>query len=431
MAGDKQLKRKIIITSNGLDFPCGFAPNAQGKELGLALIDMGFDPLLVPQKLSSFPDEASCGSYFGIPFDYLSESRKFAGSDSRSVFRKFAGALYSVLASLRLAYFLVRNRKTVAGVFDLSNQTLPLIIEGIACRILGIPLVYFVWEEVCSHRINRQSSIGLKWIHRIVTLIEAPMLYGIAFRLPKGLTYLTEASYLFLKKWGYGKPCLFDFPVVKYRKPHGPDENSFAERSDEPKPGFSLVFTGTINTEKDDFFSVIRAISVLKENYPELKLRIYGSAEGSAQAEIEKLSAQLGVADRVEFMGWYKQEDLDLVRRGALALLVLKRDVSFNRYNFPSRVLDFIDSGRPLIISDLIAHTKYFSDRENAFVISEGDIDHLVSSIKAAIEEPELVGQITRNASSLLDERFDATGNLQTLLGILKISENPACEKRV
>ena len=427
MAGAKRLKRQIIITSNGLDFPCGFAPNAQGKELGQALIDMEFDPLLIPQKLSSFPEEPSRGTYFRIPYDYLRNTRKSAGSKSNALLRKIAGALYSVAASFRLAAYLLHNRKTVAGVFDLSNQTLPLIIEGIACRMLGIPLVYFVWEEVCSHRINRQSSIGLKWIHRAITLVEAPLLYGIALRLPKGLTYLTDTAYRFLKKWGYGDRALFDFPVVKYRDPN------VQETADSGivKPGMDLVFTGTINTEKDDFISVIRAIAALKEEYPQIRLKIYGSAEGTAAHDIEEIAMGCGVADRIEFMGWFKLEDLDIVRREALALLVLKRDISFNRYNFPSRILDFIDSGRPLIISDLPAHAKYFSDRENAFVIPEGDVERLVSAIRTAIEEPLFVEKMTRKAACLLDQRFDAAKNLQSMLAALRIVESPANQRLV
>jgi hypothetical protein len=274
MVGAEILKNRIIITSNGLDFPCGFAPNAQGKELGQALIEMGFDPLLVPQKLSGFPEDPVRGGYFGIPFDYLSRHRKFPGSSSGPFLRKIAGAFYSVFASLRLSAHLIRNRKSVVAVFDLSNQTLPLLIEGIVCRLLGIRLVYFLWEEVCAHRINRQSSVGMRWLHRLVTVIEAPLLYGLALRFPHRLCFLTEDFRSFLRKWGYSDTALFDFPIVKYREHR--DTGAENEKASSPSEvGYDLVFTGTINCEKDDFISVIQAISAMAQAYPKLALRKY------------------------------------------------------------------------------------------------------------------------------------------------------------
>ena len=419
MARTKELKRRIIITSNGLDFPCGFAPNAQGKELGQALIGLGFDPLMVPQKLSSFPDGEASGTYFGIPYDYLCDTRRFAGGIRNPFFGKVLSACFSVVASLRLSFYLIRNRKTLAAVFDLSNQTLPLMIEGITCRLLGIPLVYFLWEEVCAHRVNRQSSKSMKWVHRLIALVEAPLLYGIALRFPCRITYLTVAAYDYLRKWGYSNTVLCDFPVVKYQKP-------VQRPLDRPQHGFDLVFTGTINCEKDDFMTVVKAIAALKEEQPELRMRIYGSTEGSAREDILAVAEDYHVSDRVEFMGWYKLEDLDIVRREALALLVLKKNTVFNHYNFPSRILDFIDSGRPLLISDLPTHCKYFKDRHNAFVIEEGNIEQLIGAIQTIIENLDMVTSMTDAAAGLLDERFNADKHLRELLGSLKLLDHTA-----
>jgi glycosyltransferase involved in cell wall biosynthesis len=120
-------------------------------------------------------------------------------------------------------------------------------------------------------------------------------------------------------------------------------------------------------------------------------------------------------------MGWYRLEDLDAVRRKALALLVLKRDVLFNRYNFPSRVLDFIDSGRPILISDLVSHKKHFSDRQNAFVIRDGDVEQLTAAIEMILKQPDTVREMTRRAGVLLDDRFSATQNLNRLLSSLDL----------
>lgn len=405
-----------------MDFPYGLAPNAQAKELGQGLIELGFDPLLVPQKLSSFPEDPGKGSYFGVPFDYLFQRRKSLGKTIGPVLRKIAGIIYSIAASLKLSVYLFKNRKSMAVVFDLSNQTLPLLIEGITCRLLGIRFVYFLWEEVFTHRVNRQSSIWMRWIHRLVTVIEAPLLYGLALRLPNRLCFLTDEFRSFLKKWGYSDSVLFDFPVVKCRKRQGLNGGN-DNNTNRYEIGFDLVFTGTINCEKDDFVTVIQAISMLAQTYSQLVLRIYGKTEGTAKDEIMAVAEKYCVSDRIEFMG-FLLDDLDPVRRQALALLVLKRNVSFNRYNFPSRVLEFIDSGRPLLISDLVAHKKHFSDRQNAFVIRDGDVEQLTTAIEMILQQPDSVREMTNRAKELLDDQFSATKNLNRLLSSLELLES-------
>ena len=417
MARSKELKKRVLITSNGLDFPRGLAPNSQGKEIGQALTALGFEPLLIPQRLSVTPEGETQGTYCGIPYDYLSGSRKFLGERGNPILRKLAGVAYTIGASMRLSAYLLGHRRTVAALFDLSNQTLPLLIEGTVCRLLGIPMVYFMWEEVCAHRVNRQSNRALRWMHRVIALIEAPLLYGIVLRLPRRITYLTDASRSYLRKWGYRDSILCDFPVVKDRKSEPPI-------TDQIRNGHNLVFTGTINCEKDDFLTLIKAIAALRDSLPELRLHIYGSAEASAQEEILSMAEAHGVGDSMVFMGWRPLEEVDRARREALALLVLKKDSIFNRYNFPSRVLDFIDSGRPLLITDLPAHRKFFRNRHNAFVINEGDVEQLVDAIRTIAEKPELVASMTKEASALLDDSFNADKHLRTLLNSLRLIDS-------
>lgn len=413
---------KILITGVGLDFPEGYAPTAQAREIAYGLRSLGYDPRFAPLGKSNHPNGKSRGLFEGVYYQYAFKRRNIfhLGFNLPG-----AGFIIPILASLKLAFHIYRNRRELDAVFDLSNHTIPLLFLVVTCKLAKIPFVYFLWEEVFSHRIHRQSNPGLRFIHRIVSYVEKPILYGFVLKKVNILCYLTTNFRDYMQKWGYDDRQLLRFPVVKFSA-----EKSEVRTLIKSKVNKDIVYSGTINTQKDEFISVLDVLSNLKEDYPSLRFRIFGARiESDSKTIIEKEARKRGVWDQVIFEGWKENEVLQQAQNEALVLLVLKKDCSFNRFNFPSRILEYIDAKRPVILTDIPNHRMFFEDGKNAYLVEDGNVDQLEDRIRRCLTEQDEVERIVSSASELLHREFDSSANLAILLSSLGLPLDCKCKE--
>jgi phosphatidyl-myo-inositol dimannoside synthase len=81
-----------------------------------------------------------------------------------------------------------------------------------------------------------------------------------------------------------------------------------------PEGGPVLVFVGRLVPEKG-VSDLLRAVHELREVHPAVVARVIG--DGPARAALEEEARQLGIADRVRFLGWLRQHEVQLQLRAA------------------------------------------------------------------------------------------------------------------
>jgi glycosyltransferase involved in cell wall biosynthesis len=127
-----------------------------------------------------------------------------------------------------------------------------------------------------------------------------------------------------------------------------------------------LFYPGSLN-QHQGLDIAIRAVASARERVPELEFYIYGS--GSEQHFLEKLI--------IEIMA---EADLGLVP---------KRSDSFGDEAFSTKILEFMASGVPVVVSNTKVDRHYFNDTVVKFFPS-GDVDRLAEAIVELAQSPEL-----------------------------------------
>jgi glycosyltransferase involved in cell wall biosynthesis len=131
----------------------------------------------------------------------------------------------------------------------------------------------------------------------------------------------------------------------------GTDEEVFrrvpAARPDPTR--FTLISHGTVE-ERYGLDTAIDAVALLRNEIPELVLKIYG--EGSDLGRLHQLADRLGVADRVYFSdGFVPIDDLRCAISSAdVGVVAMKRDV-FRDVTLAGKMFDFIAMGLPMVVS--------------------------------------------------------------------------------
>ena len=135
---------------------------------------------------------------------------------------------------------------------------------------------------------------------------------------------------------------------------------------------YVLISHGTIE-ERYGLDTAVRAVSLLRDEIPGLRLRIFGT--GSYRETVRSLAADLGVSDNVEFSrGWVPVSDLlAAIADADVGLVAMKRD-AFRDLTHNLKMYDFVTMRKPAIVSRTRSVDDYFDD--DCFRKFQADDEH-------------------------------------------------------
>lgn len=150
-------------------------------------------------------------------------------------------------------------------------------------------------------------------------------------------------------------------------------------------------------TEQKNFPLLIKAFSAISANHPEYILEIYG--EGELQSQLNSLVNELGIRDKVRFMG-FVQNIREYLRDASLFVL------SSNFEGMPNALMEAMALGVPVISTDCPAGGSkcLIKDGENGLLVPVGDVECLTQAIDKMLSDSELRDKMGREARKICDE---------------------------
>jgi glycosyltransferase involved in cell wall biosynthesis len=177
---------------------------------------------------------------------------------------------------------------------------------------------------------------------------------------------------------------------------NGPGASTFGEpvapgsRASRP-PGegssqetFTLLCHGAIE-ERYGHETVVRAVALAAREVPGLRFRITG--EGTATERVRRVADELGVADRVELLGWVSLAELVAEIDAADVGVVAQLSSPYSNLVHTNKMYEYILFGTPVVATRLEAVAAYFDDRSLAFV-EPGDPHDLARVIVELAHDP-------------------------------------------
>jgi len=162
------------------------------------------------------------------------------------------------------------------------------------------------------------------------------------------------------------------YPALPHLRPRDELRESFDLK------GRTLAFAGRLSAQK----SLDVALAALAE-VEDVTLVIAG--DGDRRVPLERRAAELGVADRVHFLGAQSRDRvLELFRAADAALL------SSSWENFPHTVVEALAVGTPLLATRVGGVGEIVHDGENGLLVPAGDRDALAESIRRFFDDDPL-----------------------------------------
>lgn len=188
-------------------------------------------------------------------------------------------------------------------------------------------------------------------------------------------------------------------------QPMGVDlQNCFTPDSEIGKQT-DLIFVGRL-VEKKGLATLLEALSLLRVDFPDLKLAIVG--DGPEKQALQALAGDLDIARQVEFAGAVVNTQVpDWYRSARIAIIPSIVAADGDQEGLGLVAVEALGCGCATVVSDLPALADVVRDGENGLVFRAGDAGDLATKIRRILSNHDLYEQLVRASSRSVCDQFD------------------------
>lgn len=163
---------------------------------------------------------------------------------------------------------------------------------------------------------------------------------------------------------------------------NSPDENVFkyinnTERNGSLKSSYVLMYHGAI-IEQHGLDIGLKAVALLRDKIPDIKLVIFGS--GNFQPYAEKLIEELKIHNLIEIRGAVINDEIAMFIPKIDLGIIPNRLNNFTQLNFPVRIFEYLINKKPVIVPKTKGISDYFGD-DQIFYFEPGNAENLAEKI--------------------------------------------------
>ena len=279
-------------------------------------------------------------------------------------------------AALALVSLLsLRRRYAVAQVDNLPDT---LVFTTAVPRLRGMRIVLNMFELTPEMVAARFPAGPGRLLTRIAKLIE-----GLAIRWADHVIVVSDECRRRVRSRGVASDKLTVVLNTTSFSPAGLSEARPGWLDTPDQPPFVVTHTTLVKRYGVDV--LLGAFPLLRARWPQLKLRVIG--DGDQRPALERLAAELGVADAVVFTGrlpWH--ETLAQVRQAAVGVVPVLAD-GYGQLLLPTKLLEYTRLRVPAACARLDAVLRYFPEDSLAY-FTPGDAGELAAAIDGLLRDP-------------------------------------------
>jgi glycosyltransferase involved in cell wall biosynthesis len=275
-------------------------------------------------------------------------------------------------------------------VITYSRHLSTIVPIACLCRMLGVPLV----AEMCEWPATQPDPMTLGRFRR-------RLFCRWAARLVDGALPISRYIEAQLAQLPDGRPAL-----KQLRVPILVDAQERADASDwRPTERDYVLFGGSAAYRKTITF-MLGAMALLKGRYPDLVLVMTGM-DLAKHSWLARAISEHGLDGRAICTGFLSRADLLSAYRGARALLIPLFDDDQSRARFPTKLAEYLLSGRPVVSSRVGEIPFYLHDGQEAFLAAPDDQEAFADALARALGQPEQTELTAERGREVAAREFD------------------------
>lgn len=188
--------------------------------------------------------------------------------------------------------------------------------------------------------------------------------------------------------------------------PFGVDTKLFSPSKRCRNPADTDFIVGTIKalTPKYGIDYLLKAVAIIKNNYPQIPIKLRIAGKGNNEKEYKELAISLGIDDITDWLGFISQEQAAKEWANMdVGVVASTRDSE----SFGVSAVEAQACGTPVIISDVPGLMEATSPGHTCIVCPRKDENALAESIIQLYEHPQLREEFGKAGRMFVRERFE------------------------
>lgn len=269
-------------------------------------------------------------------------------------------------------------------------------------------IIPFLWISRSMKLKAVQERTEYPFIHCRKTIIgKLSLAINLNFLIPRfdGLFVINHTLEKYFRKYvGASKPIEIINMIV--------DPSRFKLSAQKRILNYSYIaYCGTINDKKDGVDILLKAYiqALSKGEIPgSLKLVLIGEYEKSSFRDtLVRLIDNSGYSDNIVFTGKVSRDDMPGYLCYAEALLLARPNSKQAEGGFPTKLGEYLATGKPVILTNTGEVGYFLKDGVNAFIAEPGSIDSFVSKIGLVFSNYEMALEVGRKGELLVQKEFN------------------------
>jgi glycosyltransferase involved in cell wall biosynthesis len=182
----------------------------------------------------------------------------------------------------------------------------------------------------------------------------------------------------------------------------------------------TITHCGGLSSAKDGISTLLDAMALLRSRRVPIRLDMFGHGLRSERMRLEVALRSRRLRDVVTWRGFVAPDELERRLARSAALVLCKSDSRQNRFNFATRLIDYLSAARPCIVSRVGETDRFFRHGDNALLFEAGDHRTLAHHIEWVLHHPRESDEIGRRGHQLLEAAFDARRRIATMLAAIE-----------
>ncbi len=159
------------------------------------------------------------------------------------------------------------------------------------------------------------------------------------------------------------------------------DPQRFSMKDERPFPFPYIGYFGMLTFKRDNVDLLIQAFAKIAEKHPDIKLVLGGPEYGNEKKGILRMAEDLGISDRLKLLDYMSREEIIRYIANSDVLVMVRAQDLKSQASFPSKLTEYLATGRPVISVNVGEISDYLADGINAYLVEPGNKDALANKL--------------------------------------------------
>jgi glycosyltransferase involved in cell wall biosynthesis len=376
-------KNNTLIIIGRLSYPSATAPSNRVHLYSKALKEEGGVPFIINLH-STFIEEKSFGYLSrndGIPFYFPQKTPYKAGNLIIRNFNKIIGLINTILITKRL------QKKNNIKILFYGTSVTDEILLFLFFKLMGIAII-----RECSEApsyITKNSK----------NLIINTFFLRLRLKMYDHLIVISDyLKHFYSEK--FANDAIFQIPILV-------DMARFCHKQEKKSSGKKVItYVGFMGGNKDGLENLIESMLIVKKRNSNIRLQLVGSADKHDMQRLRNKVSALNLTDMIRFLGKKTTKEIPIILCDSDILVLARPDNNQAKAGFPTKLGEYLASGKPVVITDTGEVSKYLTDNISAYLARPDDVKDFAEKILFALSDRNAV-EVGRNGFEIAKENFD------------------------